>query len=139
MKYRKTVAAFAVAIAAAGAPLLTAPTASAAPAATTANWWDEQMHTNDSDPGGRVRFKADGDKVELCDIEADGWKVNLTIVHGYTGNVVDRMSVGGNGSCVTHTAANGHDLTENQHYYFQIYLSKSGTPLDYDDSADWVA
>ncbi|MEU9796855.1 hypothetical protein AB0E27_41030 [Streptomyces sparsogenes] len=133
MKFRKTLSAFAVAVAAAGASLLTAPSASAA------DWWDYQMHTDDSDPGGRVRFKMNGDVVELCDIEADGWKVKLTIVHGYTGNVVDRMDVGGNGNCVTHSASNGHNLTEGQHYYFQIYLSKDGTPLDYDDSSDWIA
>lgn len=51
MKYRKALAAVAVAIAAAGAPLLTAPTAGAA---ATANWWDGQMHTDDRDPGGRL-------------------------------------------------------------------------------------
>ncbi|MDW6058763.1 hypothetical protein SAZ11_12905 [Streptomyces sp. FXJ1.4098] len=131
MKFRRTLSAFAVAVVAAGVPLLSAPTAGAA---TTANWWDQQMHTNDGDPGGRVRFKADGDVVELCDIEADGWKVNLE-VSGY--HYYDEFSVGGNGNCVTHSASNGHDMGEGAGYSFQIYLSKSGHPFEYEDTSVW--
>ncbi|MEU5613471.1 hypothetical protein AB0H03_32975 [Streptomyces sparsogenes] len=136
MKFRKTLSAFAVAVAAAGAPLLAAPSAGAA---TTADWWDEQMHTDDSDPGGRVRFKADGDKVELCDIEADGWKVNLTIIVPGTHTPVDKMSVGGTGNCVTHTASNGHNLKENEDYIFRIYLSNSNNSYAYADESIWQA
>ncbi|GAA2373286.1 hypothetical protein GCM10010246_80070 [Streptomyces cuspidosporus] len=128
MKFRKTLSAFAVAVAAAGVPLLGAPTAGAATTAT----WDNQLHTNDGDPGGRVRFRAAGDVMELCDIEADGWKVNLE-VSGY--HYYDAFSVGGNGNCVTHSASNGHDLTEGAGYSIKIYLSKSGHPYEYEDSA----
>jgi len=97
------------------------------------------MHTDDTDPGGRVEFWPDGDIVRLCDIEADGWGVGLTVL------VLDdwenySLSVGGNGNCkeVRASTGAGYDMVEGSTVEFYIYLYKSGVcSVCYDDSSSW--
>ncbi|MFR9722809.1 hypothetical protein ACL02R_05465 [Streptomyces sp. MS19] len=122
-----------------GAAVLAAALALPALNATAAQAidWDHQLHTNDGDPGGRVRFEAYGDIVELCDIEADGWAVRVEV---YAPGYSDEFTVGGNGNCKTHRASNGHDLKEGQAYYFTISLYKDSYPYgNYYDQARWTA
>ena len=90
------------------------PTAEASAALDS---WDEQMYTDDSFPGGRVRFKAYGDIVEVCDIQADGKSVHI-YYNGW------HFSVGGNGNCETYRKSNGYDLPERSTpYKFRICLN----------------
>ncbi|WP_052852945.1 hypothetical protein [Streptomyces avicenniae] len=99
--------------------------------------WDHTLHTDDGDPGGRLRFEAHGDIVEICDIEADGWAVEVS-VEGY--HYYDTFSVGGNGKCKTHRASGGYDLTEGSTYAFTLDLVKDGVPsVRYEDYAQWKA
>ncbi|UQS23739.1 MULTISPECIES: hypothetical protein [Amycolatopsis] len=117
---------------------LAAPVVLATPA--SAATWDHSMSTNDSDPGGRVQFRVDGDRFRLCDIEADGWKVNLRIWDEYDA-VVDESSVGTNGNCVERVATEFgvRSLRDGRYYTFEIWLSKSGTSYAYADEATWKA
>ncbi|MEV1009451.1 hypothetical protein [Streptomyces sp. NPDC049881] len=98
--------------------------------------WDHSMLTDDQAPGGRVRFEAYGDIVEVCDIEPDGWAVEVTVE---AGNYFDRFTIGGEGNCKTHRASNGHNLTEGKEYRFSVSLYKSSTSSHYEDYAFWTA
>ncbi|MEV1009455.1 hypothetical protein [Streptomyces sp. NPDC049881] len=122
-----------------GAAVLAAALALPALNATAAQAidWDHQLHTDDGDPGGRLRFEAYGDIVEVCDIEADGWAVEVEV----SGPAVyDVIRVGGNGKCVTHRASNGHDLQEGALYSFTLDLTKDSLPSGrYEDFAQWRA
>jgi hypothetical protein len=93
------------------------------------------MWTDDGDPGGRVVFHADGDYVELCDKEADGYGVYLTITDT-DGNGGYSMSVGGNDECKVHRASEGgkYDLEEGSCLSFHIGL---GPSYKFDDYALW--
>ncbi|MEU0467510.1 hypothetical protein ABZ215_26205 [Amycolatopsis sp. NPDC006131] len=129
MRFRRTLSAVAVVTAAAVAPVVMAPAADAA-------WWKLQMHTDDGDPGGRVRFQPNGDRVEVCDIEADGYGVELYVSRPYH-NDSYRIRVGGNGNCVTRDADwPGYNLAENTYYDFDIYLTKNNR-LHYWDESTW--
>jgi hypothetical protein len=90
---------------------------------TAALLQNEVMYTDDPAPGGVVYFTAYGDKVKLCDIEADGRGVTLNVSH----NGVTRynMSVGGWGNCVTRSNSSGpaFDLPEGKVYKFRICLT----------------
>ena len=90
--------------------------------------WDEQMYTDDDNPGGRVRFETIGDIVEVCDIQADGKAVDLY----YNGL---RVHVGGKGNCVTLRASMGsaYDLVEGEWYRFEICLNGG----EWCDEAGW--
>ncbi|MEV5962935.1 hypothetical protein AB0L70_14300 [Kribbella sp. NPDC051952] len=109
----------------------------AAPQASAASW-DYTMHTDDGDPGGLVRFKANGDYVEVCDIEEDGWAAYAFVTddkHPY------HIRAGGNGNCsVVSAATAGHNLNENQHIHFEVCLVKSSGGNDiysYCDTSSW--
>lgn len=85
--------------------------------------WDHTMHTDDGDPGGLIHFKADGDFVEVCDIEADG--------HAVTGFVNDgirtsySLRAGGNGNCsITSALTAGRDLVEGAFVSFTVCLDE---------------
>jgi hypothetical protein len=107
----------------------------AAPQASAATW-DYTMHTDDGDPGGLIRFKANGDYVEVCDIEADG--------KGVVGSVTDNDTVyflhaGGNGNCsIVSAATSGHNLKEDQYVRFEVCLTDSAHPAGiYCDNSAW--
>ncbi|MEV1009456.1 hypothetical protein [Streptomyces sp. NPDC049881] len=124
-----------------GAAVLAAALAFPALNATAAQAidWDHQLHTNDGDPGGRLRFEAYGDIVEVCDIEADGWAVYVDVWDPSGMRIIDSISVGGNGNCVTHRASNGHNLTEGAVYPFSLGLHKNHEIFRYEDRARWRA
>jgi hypothetical protein len=71
-----------------------------------------ELHSDDGDPGAVIRFAPDGDYVEVCDIEADGWGAQVIVDQGGAGTAYS-MRANGNGNCaVTSAAAAGHDLEE---------------------------
>ena len=97
------------------------------------------MHTDDTDPGGRVEFWPNGDIVRLCDIEADGWGVGLTVLVQDGWDSYD-LSVGGNGTCkeVRASTAAKYDMVEGSGVEFYIYLYKSGEcSVCYADQSIW--
>ena len=115
----------------------TASLASATPA--SAATWDEWMYTDDSDSGGVVRFRADGDVVQLCDIDADGARVNLEVYNTSQGGRWQYgLKVGGNGNCIEARASFGgpYNLREGDVYEFRIWLSKD--PYVSLDEAHWL-
>ncbi|MEV1009454.1 hypothetical protein [Streptomyces sp. NPDC049881] len=124
-----------------GAAILAAALALPALNATAAQAidWDHQLHTDDGDPGGRLRFEAYGDIVEICDIEADGWAVEVDVYDTVGRYNVDNFRVGGNGNCATHRASNGHDLVEGRYYEFSLSLEHSNGLRQYWDYAEWKA
>jgi hypothetical protein len=106
------------------------------PAASAASY---TMHTDDGDPGGRVKFETDGDVVTLCDIEADGWGVYLN-VRDQTQNIFKyQYTIGGDGNCQTFRASLGgaYDLRENSVITFKICLRKDGDD-SYCDTSNWA-
>lgn len=111
------------------AVLVTAPQASAVA-------WEKTMHTDDGDPGGLIRFSANGDYVEVCDIEADGYAVRGD-VNDYAGADYT-LTAGGNGKCsVTSAAHTGRDLLEGACVKFTVGLYKDGGSNEYEDWSFW--
>lgn len=97
------------------------------------------MYTDDDNPGGRIDFWPNGDVVELCDIQADGYGVYAD-VNAYTSSAYE-LSVGGNGKCVVARASQGgvRDLREEACITFVIFLDKSSTGMPaFVDSAAWL-
>lgn len=99
---------------------------------------DHEMWTNDQswpyDPAGHMWFNEYGDVVTLCDNDADGQRVYLTV--NASGDAYS-MSVGGEGNCVTRKAAHGgkYNLPENRYIRFEI--SASGDPVGSLAWAEW--
>ncbi|MGW1564599.1 hypothetical protein ACWCQ1_50520 [Streptomyces sp. NPDC002144] len=91
------------------------------------------MHTDDSDPGGVVYWTRDGDKLEVCDIEADGYGVHSTIQWSYyydhdyhNGYYLNETR--GNGKCSYRDAADGgvYDIPEHTYVEVWVCLEKDG-------------
>ncbi|GGR69783.1 hypothetical protein GCM10010252_04830 [Streptomyces aureoverticillatus] len=130
MRTRKALAtALGLAAAAVVTPLVTAPPAAAA------QWWSYQMHTDDGDPGGRVRYQPNGDRVQVCDIEADGHRAGVHVYDTVLRAHVDDFAVGTAGKCVTHDA-NDTNLKEGRKYVFTVYLEQGGR-VSYTDKSTW--
>jgi len=107
----------------------------AGPQASAAVVWDKTMHTDDGDPGGLIRFAADGDYVEVCDVEADGYAVR-GVVTFYPDHYT--LTAGGKGKCSRTSARTaGHDLPEKICIAFRVALYKNGGADQYADSAAW--
>lgn len=99
--------------------------------------WNYTMHTNDGDPGGLIQFAANGDYVQVCDVEADGYAVRGVVVD-YTGNHSYTLTAGSNGACsVTSAATSGRDLAENTCVTFRVALYKNGGDNQYEDVSSW--
>jgi hypothetical protein len=99
------------------------------------------MSTDDSDPGGRVRFAPDGDVVQICDIEADGWAVQVDVWNYTAGNTfVYSYQIGGNGNCQTLPASLGGkwDLKEHDTFKFRVCPDNSSHDPSYCDYAYWT-
>ncbi|SBW17399.1 hypothetical protein FDG2_0202 [Candidatus Protofrankia californiensis] len=98
------------------------------------------MHTDGGDPGGRVTFQPDGDVVNLCDIEADGWAVYLKVTDLTAGKEKYHYTIGGVGRCQTFRASLGgpYDLAEGHVIRFTICLDKDGRDPAYCDTSDWA-
>lgn len=98
--------------------------------------YEKTMKTDDGDPGGIIKFAANGDYVEVCDIEPDGYAVRGTVDVG-TGRRYS-LHVGGNGNCVvTSAAVSGHDLKENACLEFDVALYKNDGYDEYRDRSWW--
>jgi len=106
-----------------------------APTAAQADDGRFTMYTDDANPGGRVVFHADGDYVQVCDIEADGSSVWLRITD-LDGSGGYSMNVAGNDECKVHRASDGgsYDLEEYSCFEFNIYLSRETA---FGDLARW--
>lgn len=89
--------------------------------------WDEHMYTDDDDPGGVVRFRRDGDVVELCDLNSDGRGVQLWWGPHYV------HLTSGKGSCGSYKVSNGYNLPEGKVIKFRICLYSK----QYCDDAWW--
>lgn len=109
-----------------------------APAPAHAADWDEEMFTDDTFPGGVVRFQADGDVVLLKDIQADGHAVYLKVWDHTAGKFKYDYTIGGEGRSREFRAALGgrYDLAEDHVFGFQICLVKNGAKL-FCDTAYW--
>ena len=132
MKFRRAMAVAGMCAAASMAAIAGAPSAFAAPTYT--------MHTDDGDPGGRVTFQPDGDVVELCDVEADGWAVYLKVTDKTANQEKYRYTIGGDGRCQTFRASLGdrYDLAERHVIRFTICLDKDDRDPAYCDTSDWA-
>jgi len=79
------------------------------------------MHTGDvwgniSGWSGEGVFTEEGDRVHICDVDADGYAVIMFVYKGApaTGYILYSFHVGGEGTCATKSAADGgiHNLPE---------------------------
>jgi hypothetical protein len=110
----------------------------AADAIAGPHYW---MYTDDDNPGGRIDFWPNGDVVELCDTQADGYSVHADLgPNSGSGFVGYSLSVGGNGKCVIARASQGgtRDLPEEACIAVFIFLNKSGGSPQFTDSAAWI-
>jgi len=103
--------------------------------------YDEQMFTDDDNSGGRVRFTQRGDKVELCDIQKDGYSTFLQVYNNETDKLKYTLRVGGFENCETVGAVLGstYNLAEGDVHLFQISLVKGDSGINFWDLAFWVA
>lgn len=113
----------------AGGTLVSATSASAAPARPAPEDWDYIWTTSDSSPhGGTVYVLEHGDVVEICDTAADGYtprvKVFTQASNGQYNERYTFAATGGNGGCVVHRATDGgvYDLPENDNIAVSVYL-----------------
>ncbi|WP_405065185.1 hypothetical protein OG558_24810 [Kribbella sp. NBC_01510] len=115
-----------------------APTASAAPAASSsatattyckgAGTWDHVWTTTDSANGGTVCIEEYRDIVYLCDTAADGLAPRMNVAtQSSSGQYNTRYTLtasGGNGTCVHAQESDGgsHDLPYDAWIYIDIWL-----------------
>ena len=107
----------------------------------------KHMHTGDtfgdvSGWSGEGVFTEEGDRVHICDTGVDGRGVAIYVYKGTPANGVQLywMHVGGDGNCVTKSAANGgvYDLPETRvgfkfcRYWKEADRYHSGECKDYD-------
>jgi hypothetical protein len=97
-----------------------------------------EMHTEDGKPGGRVRFTPNGDVVQICDIEADGWAAVVQVSDEDQYFNTYTIRAGGSGTCKTVNAAKGgvYDMVEGHNYKFHIWLQNADS-YAYDDWSTW--
>jgi len=77
----------------------------------------------------------------VCDIEADGWAVQIDIWNYTEGNTkVYSYQIGGNGNCQTLRASLGgkYDLEENDTFKFKICLDNAAHDPSYCDYNYWT-
>ncbi|MDX3190042.1 hypothetical protein PV458_16670 [Streptomyces sp. MN03-5084-2B] len=107
----------------------------------------KHMHTGDAFGdvtgwSGEGVFTEEGDRVHICDTDADGRGVAIYVYKGTpaTGTFLYSMEVGGNGNCVTKSAADGgvHNLPESRvgfkfcRYWIEDKRAHTGECKDYD-------
>jgi hypothetical protein len=135
---RKKLAALVGTVLLAGGTLVSATSASAAPARPAPEDWDYTWTTSDAAPhGGTVYIEEHGDVVEVCDTAADGYTPRVMIMTQASNGQYNLRYVfaatGGNGGCVVHRATDGgvYDLPENDNIDVSVYL---GTSVGYKGS-----
>ncbi|MGI5352191.1 hypothetical protein ACQEU8_28965 [Streptomyces sp. CA-250714] len=91
--------------------------------ATSAHAADHKVNTTDDRPGGKLTFTRNGDVVEVCDEQEDGWRAVGYVINP-DGSYRYVMAAGGSGTCLTKGAADGSpwNLNENKTYTFRICL-----------------
>jgi hypothetical protein len=107
----------------------------------------KHMHTGDAYGSvtgwsGEGVFTEEGDRVHICDTDADGRGVAIYVYKGTPADGYLRysMQVGGNGNCVTKSAADGgvYDLPESRvgfkfcRYWKEDKIVHTGECKDYD-------
>ncbi|MER8000344.1 hypothetical protein [Streptomyces sp. NPDC095613] len=110
--------------------------------ATQAVAADHTMKTDDSAPGGEIKFTKTGDIVAVCDIEKDGWAVIgrvYTYINSSTrgARIYSLQDGGADGSCKVGRANMGgkYNLAEGKTYWFEVCLHNSTE----DKYCDWAA
>lgn len=95
--------------------------------------WNAEIRTTDSRPGGRVRFLADGDVVEVCDIQADGYAVHVSVYDVTARKHKYSYRIGGNGRCQTLRASLGgkYDLAEGHVFRIRVCLKRGNEALKF--------
>ena len=102
---------------------------------------DEAMNTEDGDPGGRVEFTKYGDRVRVCDKEADGYSVWMAVYdHDDNDKFVYQLEARKNGTCLEVYAnlAPEYNLKEDRIYKFAICLDNGEYFKHYCDYAYWT-
>lgn len=92
--------------------------------------YQEWIYTSDGSPyGGIARWIENGDRLETCDNEADGWGVEAYIFRVSDGaTLIDNINTGGNGYC----NSKSKDLPENVELELMVCLEKgNGTTNTY--------
>jgi len=135
---RRIAALAATTVIAAGGFAATATSASATiPIPPGGGSWDHTWVTKDANHGGTVYVKEHGDIVMLCDTAADNKSPHVAlfreVINGPSVPIYDLTASGGNGTCVSASAAQGgkYDLPENQ--YIDVVL---GVGPYYDGEVD---
>ncbi|MGP3756966.1 hypothetical protein [Streptomyces sp. IBSNAI001] len=89
-------------------------------------------------PGGSIEYTKYGDKVKVCDIDADG-KAAMGRVMRQTGTTVYTLRAGGKGNCTTRDANDGgvYNLVEGWTYTFWICLASDDGSEGYCNKGTW--
>jgi hypothetical protein len=98
------------------------------------------MNTDDGDPGGRVEFTKRGDRVRVCDKEADGYSAWVGVYdHDKGDKHVYDLYARQNGTCIEVYAdlAPKYDLTEGHDFKFVVCLDNGEYWKHYCDTAYW--
>jgi hypothetical protein len=106
-----------------GATMVTATPASAG---INIDW----IKTTDAAPGGKARWIHNGDKLEVCDIESDGWAAQAKIVmtDGEIPWTTPLQDGGNDGKCKT---ASYSSMPEKKEIELTVCLDKSTTGPSY--------
>jgi hypothetical protein len=111
--------------------------------ATGAQAASYEMKTDDGNPGGKLSFDSDGDRAEVCDIQADGWSAVAYVIDS-SGSTRYAFRASGNGNCAERSADDGgrYNLGDGDYYTFRVCLDHDGSGSGDDrfcDSARWQA
>jgi len=94
--------------------------------------WGGNVYTSDSKKGGAARWIENGDIVEICDVEADGYGVYAVLYQTRADKLLmEGMVTAGNGTCTTVSK----DVPENVDLELLVYLEKSAGKYLYYPSA----
>jgi len=82
-----------------------------------------KIWTTDDNPGGSLQWTAYGDKVTVCDTQADNYFAEGD-VYNSKGIFVYSVIASGNGTCKSESASNGapYDLTEGAKYTLDVCI-----------------
>jgi hypothetical protein len=127
-----------------GAGVMSVAAVASVAMATSALAADYEMNTRDGgDTGGKIEFTRSGDKLEVCDEQADGWRAVAYVINP-DGSERYKLPVSGDGDCKTKSAENGSpfNLNEKKTYTFKVCLDHDN-PNHSDDrfcnEASWKA
>ncbi|MET7704945.1 hypothetical protein [Micromonospora sp. NPDC005413] len=100
---------------------------------------DTWIRTSDDNPGGDLMFKAYGDIVEICDLQADGFYVDGRVYYG--SKLIYVIQAHGNDTCTMARASQGgsHDLVEGREYRIVVCLDNADGGLRFCRSINQTA